>query len=370
MSLSAGFLSYGFAAVGFVVLAALLCVSWEGRAQGIRLIVACLVTAAWAALVAWHAQRGGIPTAVLVLAEILRYGAWFTVVTGLMRTAGIGATLARVLHAFWVACAVALLAGPAAIRSGLRWPDLGSLLTWAGLGLSLLGLIALEQIYRNAREAGRYAMHGILTQVEGDELKMVATDGRRLAVATAALEQNGTTASKAIVPTKGMQTFCRVIDDPTERVQIHFGENQFGLKTAKAEVFARLIDGEFPRYTAVIPTSTQNVVEADARLFNQKLKLVANVTSTDTRAVRLSIQKEKLAIFGRSAAMGEASAHLDVRFEGKPCDIAFNPDYLMDGLKNCEQDEVRLEFNEKNSPGKFTLGENYIYIVMPITIDG
>ena len=221
-----------------------------------------------------------------------------------------------------------------------------------------------------AREAGRYAMHGILTQVEGDELKMVATDGRRLAVATAALEQNGTTASKAIVPTKGMQTFCRVIDDPTERVQIHFGENQFGLKTAKAEVFARLIDGEFPRYSAVIPTSTQNVVEADARLFNQKLKLVANVTSTDTRAVRLSIQKEKLAIFGRSAAMGEASANLDVRFEGKPCDIAFNPDYLMDGLKNCEQDTVRLEFNEKNSPGKFTLGENYIYIVMPITIDG
>ena len=221
-----------------------------------------------------------------------------------------------------------------------------------------------------AREAGRYAMHGILTQVEGDELKMVATDGRRLAVATAALEQNGTAASKAIVPTKGMQTFCRVIDDPTERVQIHFGENQFGLKTAKAEVFARLIDGEFPRYTAVIPTSTQNVVEADAKLLNQKLKLVANVTSTDTRAVRLSIQKEKLAIFGRSAAMGEASAHLEVRFEGKPCDIAFNPDYLMDGLKNCEQDSVRLEFNEKNSPGKFTLGENYIYIVMPITIDG
>ena len=103
-----------------------------------------------------------------------------------------------------------------------------------------------------AREAGRYAMHGILTQVEGDELKMVATDGRRLAVATSSLEKNGVSASRAIVPTKGMQLFCRVIDDPTERLRIHFGENQFGLKTAKAEVFARLIDGEFPRYSAVI----------------------------------------------------------------------------------------------------------------------
>jgi DNA polymerase-3 subunit beta len=160
-----------------------------------------------------------------------------------------------------------------------------------------------------------------------------------------------------------------VIDDPSEVVQVHFGDNQFGLKTHNAEVFARLIDGEFPRYQAVIPASTQNTVEADSQSLHQKLKLVANVTSTDTRAVRLALQKGRLTIHGRSAAMGEAKAHMDVQFDGKPCEIAFNPDYLMDGLKNCEQPAVRLEYNERNNPGKFTLGENYIYVVMPITID-
>ena len=66
---------------------------------------------------------------------------------------------------------------------------------------------------------------------------------------------------------------------------------------------------------------------------NQKLKLVANVTSTDTRAVRLSLEKGKMTIFGRSASTGEATAHLDVDFEGKPGDIAFNPDYLIDDLR-------------------------------------
>ncbi|NOT32452.1 MAG: DNA polymerase III subunit beta [Planctomycetes bacterium] len=220
-----------------------------------------------------------------------------------------------------------------------------------------------------AREAGRYAMHGILTELEDDELRMVATDGRRLVLAKAPSEQRSATLKRAIVPTKGMQLFSRVIDDPTEVVRIHFGENQFGLKTAKAEVYARLIDGEFPRYSAVIPASTQNSFEADAHTLHQKLKLVANVTSADTRAVRLSIQKDRLTIHGRSAAMGEAEAHLDIRFDGKPCDIAFNPDFLIDGLKNCEQATVRFEYNEKNNPGKFTLGENYIYVVMPITID-
>ncbi len=220
-----------------------------------------------------------------------------------------------------------------------------------------------------AREQGRYAMHGILTQVESGTLKMVATDGRRLAVATSPIDANGTGETEAIVPTKGMQLFCRVIDDPTEMVQIDFGENQIGLRTAKAEIFARLIDGEFPRYTGVIPTSSENVVEADADLFNKKLRLVSNVTSNDMRAVRLSLEKGQMTIYGRSAATGEATAHMEVDFKGKPGDIAFNPDYMIDGLKNCEIDTVRLEFNERTSPGKFTLGENYIYIVMPITID-
>jgi DNA polymerase-3 subunit beta len=160
-----------------------------------------------------------------------------------------------------------------------------------------------------------------------------------------------------------------VIDDPMERISLHFGDNQLGMKTSKAEIFARLIDGEFPRYAAVIPAQTENLVEASAELLGQKLRLVSNVTSADMRAVKLSIEKERLTIYGRSAAAGQATAHMEVDFQGTPSEISFNPDYIVDGLKNCELESVRLEFNERTSPGKFTLGENYIYVVMPITID-
>jgi DNA polymerase-3 subunit beta len=246
-----------------------------------------------------------------------------------------------------------------------RFPDSGSMPIQAGQFTRLVGRTA----FAAAREAGRYAMHGLLTEIEGDEIRMVATDGRRLVLAAAGIEVPAETPRRAIVPTKGMQLFCKVIDDPLERVLLHFGESQFGLKTAKAEVFARLIDGDFPRYQAVIPASTQNMFEADAASLHQKLKLVANVTSVDTRAVKLAIGKDRLTIHGRSAAMGEATAHLDIKFEGKPVEIAFNPDYLVDGLKNCELPTVRFEYNERNNPGKFTLGEKYTYIVMPITID-
>lgn len=220
-----------------------------------------------------------------------------------------------------------------------------------------------------AKEQGRYAMHGILTQVEDQQLTLVATDGRRLALSGAPIDAPSSASLKAIVPTKGLQFFCRVAGDPLEEVRLHFGDNRFGLKTAQAEVFARLIDGEFPRYAAVIPDSGKHAIEADADTFARKLRLVANVTSQDTRAVRLSFGKEEMHIFGKSTGYGEASASLPAVVKTAAEDVAYNPDYLLDGLKNCEADVVRLEFNERTSPAKFTLGENYVYVVMPITID-
>ncbi len=224
-----------------------------------------------------------------------------------------------------------------------------------------------------AREAGRYAMHGVLAEPENGSLKLVATDGRRLALATAPIEEGGAArapAKAAIVPTKGMQLFCRVITDALEQVQFHISENQIGMRTQNAEIFTRLIDGEFPRYAAVIPRDSAHTLEADAALLSRKLRLVANVTGTEARAVRLKLGPGELELFGQSAGRGEARARMDVDFKGSEAEIAFNPDYVLDGLKGCEEGLVKLSFNERSSPGKFTLAENYIYIVMPITIEG
>jgi len=226
-----------------------------------------------------------------------------------------------------------------------------------------------QTAFAAAREGGRYAMHGILTEVKDNELRMVATDGRRLALASTAVEAKKGTEEPAIIPTKGMQLFCRVIGDPLDQVSMQFGTNQIGMKTQNAEVFARLIDGEYPRYDAVIPKETKNSAEVNAEMFGRKLRLVSNVTGDDARAVRLDIKKGEIEFFGRSAGRGEAHAQMDATFKGSKTEIAFNPDYVLEGLKNCESDLVTLEFNERTSPGKFRLGENYIYVVMPITVE-
>jgi DNA polymerase-3 subunit beta len=219
-----------------------------------------------------------------------------------------------------------------------------------------------------AREAGRYAMHGILVEVKDGALRLVATDGRRLALASTPVDA-GDAPKPAIVPAKGMQLFTRVIADPLDQVELALEENQIGLRTPQAQAFARLIDGEFPRYAAVIPKQAGHQMEADAELLSRKLRLVANVTGAEARAVRFRMENGQLELSGHSAGRGEAHAHMEVEFKGDKSEIAFNPDYVLDGLKNCESGLVRLEFEDKTSPGKFTLGESYTYIVMPITID-
>jgi DNA polymerase III subunit beta len=246
-----------------------------------------------------------------------------------------------------------------------RFSEEGSISVQGGSFTALVGRTA----FAAAREQGRYAMHGVRVEVEGDELRMIATDGRRLALAKAPVDGEGMAAKTAIVPTKAMQLFCRVVADPLEQVRLAFEPNQIALRTARAEVFARLLDGDFPRYDSVIPREASNLVSADSELLARKIRLVANVTGDEARAVRFSLSKDHLELFGQSAGKGEARAHMDVEFSGAEAEIAFNPDYVVEGLKNCESGQVTLEFNERTSPGKFKLGEDYTYVVMPITID-
>ncbi|MGB5101798.1 MAG: XrtA/PEP-CTERM system histidine kinase PrsK [Steroidobacteraceae bacterium] len=156
--LSLGLISYGLAASGFLILTLLLLTSWEGRAQGVRLIVACGVTAAWAALLALGSQAAALSIPLVILAEFLRYGAWFVVLTGLTKSAGVAGNLSRAVHVVWIGGAALLVATPTLVGMGWPMPEPIAVLANAGLLMALLGLILLEQIFRNAREGGRYAL--------------------------------------------------------------------------------------------------------------------------------------------------------------------------------------------------------------------
>jgi putative PEP-CTERM system histidine kinase len=158
MTVSIGQLSYGLAAGGFLILTLLLAISWEGRAQGVRLVLACAVTALWAALLAMGSGYVQLTPHTVLLAEFVRYGAWFVVLTGLTQSTGIASGIGRIANVLWIGSIGVLLAGPLLHNVGVQLPEPAGILGHAGLLLSLLGLVLLEQIYRNAREGGRFAL--------------------------------------------------------------------------------------------------------------------------------------------------------------------------------------------------------------------
>ncbi len=153
-----GVIAYGACSASFLLLTLLLLTSWEGRAQGARLVLASGVTTLWAAVLAYDAWSGGVQVAALALVEFLRDGAWLLVLTGLTNLPG---AWGRLAHGSLLATGMAIALAAAQLIAGPFRPlgySLVSLLVYGGLGVSLLAMVLLEQLYRNANPAGRHAL--------------------------------------------------------------------------------------------------------------------------------------------------------------------------------------------------------------------
>ena len=232
--------------------------------------------------------------------------------------------------------------------------------------------MARRTSFAAAREMGRYAMNGILLELGAETARMVATDGRRLALAEKGIGRGPKSPVAAIVPAKGVQQVLRSLDPGADAVGLSVSPGQIAFRTSRAQVFVRLLEGEFPKYSAVLPKECPSSVEFDRAKMYQKLQLVANLTADDSRSVRWTFLGESIQLTAASAGRGEARAELEakVKLKGPPgAQISFNPDYILDGLKASVAEVVHLEFGDRDRPGKFLLGENYVYVVMPITLE-
>jgi putative PEP-CTERM system histidine kinase len=162
---SLGFISYGLAAAGFLILTLLLVISWEGRGQGVRLVVACGVTAVWAALLAYASSLPYLPLGLVTLVEFVRDGAWLLVLTGLVSGGTWPAFLSRATHLLVAATVTAAAAMLVLGRQPVFAAALPAVFTFGGLAMSLAGLVLVEQVYRNANPAGRYALRYLVVGI-------------------------------------------------------------------------------------------------------------------------------------------------------------------------------------------------------------
>lgn len=228
---------------------------------------------------------------------------------------------------------------------------------------------ALRQVVPAAsHDDARPILTGVLMAAEESGLRLVATDSYRLAVR----DLPGTTilreGQKVLVPSRALGEVQRLVGG-TEQVTLRLGEREATVEVGDARLTTRLIEGDFPNYRQLIPSSYPNrlVVGREALLDAVKrVKLLAR----EAAPVRLTMRSDALELTAITQDVGQAHEELDAKYEGNELVVAFNPDFLVAGIEAVGGDEIALETLDTLKPAvlRSTEGSDYLYLLMPVRV--
>jgi DNA polymerase-3 subunit beta len=228
-------------------------------------------------------------------------------------------------------------------------------------------------IFACASENARYALTGVLWELNPEKARLVATDGRRLAVIDGISVLNGKHAPTGapVVPTKAMSLLERNLLDPEEQVLVNIGANEALFKTSRAVIYGRLVEGRYPPYREVFPKKTTAKMRFKVAPFMQAVKQAAILTDEESRGIDCSFAKGKVTLKSRVPDKGRSKVEAAIEYDGKAVEITFDPRFVVDMLRVLDPDsECSLELVDANAPALFKSGDDYSYIVMPLTREG
>jgi DNA polymerase-3 subunit beta len=212
----------------------------------------------------------------------------------------------------------------------------------------------------------RYILNGILFKIQKDNLILVATDGKRLAVIEKKLKQETDKEVDIIVPIKTIQELNRNLKEEGE-LSLVIGDNQALFDLEKVVVISRLIEGEFPDYQQVVPSPSENKFKINREAFLLAIRRAALLSTPDYQAVKLEVFKDKIVVSKSTPDIGESREEVSTEYPGKEMVIGFNPDYLIDVLKNLSQENIEFEITGSEKPGVIRT-DGYIHIVLPMRL--
>jgi DNA polymerase-3 subunit beta len=229
----------------------------------------------------------------------------------------------------------------------------------------LLGLVQ----YAMAQQDIRYYLNGLLVVVEDKQLKLVATDGHRLAYASLPLAAD-LPRQEVIVPRKTVLELGKLLADNDEEVKIELAATQAAFSFGAVELVSKLVDGKFPDYTRVIPTTHKNKLQIEREPLRQALMRAAILSNEKFRGVRWVLGDGSLKIVSSNAEQEEAHEELEVKYSGDALDIGFNVNYLLDVLNNVSGSAVDCAFGDSSSSAllSYATEKDFKYVVMPMRI--
>jgi DNA polymerase-3 subunit beta len=219
--------------------------------------------------------------------------------------------------------------------------------------------------YAASKDESRYVLNGVLLSFKGDKLAVVATDGRRMALFEQEIEFPKGSEGEYVLPFKTVDELLKTLGTEGP-IKIQATANQIAFEFDDVVVVSKLVEGSYPNFRQVIPTQCAERVTIEREALLTAIRRVAIIASEKQQSMKLTFAKNKLDIQAVSPEIGEASETLPVKYGGRELTIAFNPEYVMDPLRNLVKDEVHLELTDDLSPGVLKCDVPFLYVLMPM----
>ena len=223
-------------------------------------------------------------------------------------------------------------------------------------------------------EETRYYLNGVYMHISDrgrrQVLRCVATDGHRLARIDADLPENASEMPGVIVPRKTVGELRKLLDEDDMQIAVSVSETKVRFATPEITLTSKVIDGTFPDYTRVIPQGNTRKLEVDAADFAKAVDRVATVSSERSRAVKLSLDEDRLVLSVNAPDSGAAEEELAVAYGDERLEIGFNAKYLLEIASQVDRENAVFLFNSSGDPTLMREGNDTsaVYVVMPMRV--
>ncbi len=237
----------------------------------------------------------------------------------------------------------------------------------------------LSQIIRRTsfatdNESSRYALGGVLIELHDDKITAVGTDGRRLAMMEAPAQSVGghsTGDSMTIVPARSMHLIDKILTEPDAEIHIAARANEVLVKSPRAMLYSRLVEGRFPKWREVFPKRPDAVkIEMSVGPLHSAVRQAAIVTSEESRGVDFTFGGGKVILAGRAPEVGQSRVEMPIAYDGAAVSISLDPRFFNDFLKVLEPEATfTLELKDAESAAVCRTTDGYAYVIMPLARD-
>lgn len=220
-----------------------------------------------------------------------------------------------------------------------------------------------------ANQDVRYFLNGMLFELDASQLRVVATDGHRMAMSQAPLRQSFEM-KQIIIPRKGVLELAKLLDAPDEMVRLSLGQSNLRAHMGCYIFTSKLVDGRFPDYRRVLPQSANKTLTVDVDVLKQALSRAAILSNEKFRGIRLTIGADEVKVTAKNPEQEEAEESLSVDYRGEPIEIGFNVNYVLDVLNTLKTGQVRISMADANVSSLFEPvdDDSTSYVVMPIRL--